>query len=161
MKTISKSFIPAILFLLSGFFAFGQTQHDLPAIQQRKFLVSTQLVESNGTYEQRKLYREFLVEFMKNCPYISDFNICEKSASSDNHQVEWTYQVNGWRGITEFYNWVNDQLQSKNKGLKIALTPYGHDYAIGGKIMMEENPARKNDKRNMAIDRSAKHTDRT
>jgi hypothetical protein len=138
---------------MTGFIVRGQDEGKSQAVRHKKFTVSTQLTENTGTYEQRKLYREFLVEFMKNCPYISDFNIRETPEKSDNRQVEWTYEVNGWKDLTAFYGWVTDQLKSKDEGLKKALTPYWPDYSIGGKITLKENSARDNNRPRMALDK--------
>jgi len=105
----------------------------------KKYEVKTKLTEKEGTYEQRKLYRQFLTEFMNNCPYISHFSIHEAIGDSDNHAVVWRYDVNGWEDITQFYNWVSKHLEhAKENGLKKALTPYLPDYAIGGQIQMEK-----------------------
>ncbi|MGH2643189.1 MAG: hypothetical protein ACRDE2_04520, partial [Chitinophagaceae bacterium] len=74
---------------------------------------------------------------LKNCPYISNFNIHEAMNSQNNHDVVWTYDVNGWNDITKFYSWISDQLTgSKDNGLKTAMTPYAPDYAIGGQIQV-------------------------
>ncbi len=132
MKTISKALIVVLLF--TGFTFSGHAQ-------QRKgnLEVTTQLKETNGSYDQRKLYREFLISYMKNCPYISNFNIRETTQTSDNHDVTWSYDVNSWDDITKFYGWVESHLKpGKNGGLKKAMTPYQPDYAIGGKIQVHK-----------------------
>lgn len=131
MKPIIKMLFVAVL--ISG---FSYTSH----AQQTsgRYAVSTQLKEAEGSYDQRKLYRQFLVEYMKNCPYISHFKVSEAVGTSDNHIVNWNYDVNSWDDITKFYSWVNENIKSaKENGLKMALTPYEPLYAIGGQIHME------------------------
>lgn len=134
MKTIIKVLTIAILFSGFSFMANAQDTQE----PSGKLVVNTQLQESQGTYGQRKVFRTFLKDYMKDCPYISHFSIHEALNSSDNHEVVWTYEVNSWNDITAFYNWVGKQLKSKsNEGFKNAMTPYQPDYAIGGKIHVE------------------------
>lgn len=129
MKTIAKIFFVALLTGSSVFAAQAQQSN------KGKLEVTTRLTESKGTLEERQLYREFLVEYMKQCPYISNFSVQPAIGSSDNHNVVWTYNVNSWDDITKFYGWVNEKLKSNtSEGLKKALTPYNPDYAIGGQI---------------------------
>jgi hypothetical protein len=104
-----------------------------------KYQVTTRLKESTGTYQERELYRGFLTEYMKACPYISHFSVQEAVGSADNHDVVWRYQVNSWNDITAFYAWVNNQLKSSDdNGLKKAMTPYAPVYAIGGQIDVQK-----------------------
>lgn len=127
-----KSIISALLVtvLISGFSLTSYAQQP-----SGKLEVTTQLKETEGTYDQRKLYRKFLVQYMKDCPYVSHFSVEEAVGKSDNHKVQWSYQVNSWSDITKFYGWVTEQLKAtKEEGLKMALTPYGPDYALGGQI---------------------------
>ncbi len=132
MKTISKMFIIAVLITGLSFGANAQAG-------KGKLRVSTQLKEINGSHEQRKLYRTFLISYMKNCPYISNFKMDETAGASDNHEVTWNYDVNSWNDITSFYNWIEEHLKSgKDDGLKKALTPYKPDYALGGKIRVQK-----------------------
>src|SRR5699024_11299491 len=81
----------------------------------KKYEVKTKLTEKEGTYEQRKLYRQFLTEFMNNCPYISHFSIHEAIGDSDNHAVVWRYDVYGWEDINQFYNWVSKHLENSTE----------------------------------------------
>lgn len=139
MKTIIKMLFAAVLISGTGFTTIAQQSSAQTVERSGKYEVNTQLVEKEGTYDQRKLYREFLVAYMKNCPYISHFDIHEAVGSSDNHDVVWSYEVNGWDDITKFYSWVREHLQSsEDNGLKKAMTPYKPDYAIGGQIKMEK-----------------------
>lgn len=133
MKKIMQ--ILMIAFFAGGsVFAANAQQHATGKLQ-----VTTQLKESKGSSDQRQLYRQFLEEYMKNCPYISNFKVEEALGSQDDHNVVWSYNVNSWEDITKFYSWINEQLKSnKNDGLKMALTPYQPDYAIGGKINVTE-----------------------
>jgi hypothetical protein len=103
-----------------------------------KYTVQTRLKEKKGSYEERKLYREFLKVSMKDCPCISHFSVHEALGNSDNHDVVWSYQVDNWNDITQFYAWISQQLKSKNSSLKEAMTPYQPDYTIGGQISMEK-----------------------
>lgn len=99
-----------------------------------RLTVSTRLMETAGTYEERKLYRRFLEDCMVKCPYISHFKIEEAPSGTDNHAVIWHYEVNGWDGITHFYDWIHLQLKDQAGSLKTAMTPYAPAYAIGGEI---------------------------
>lgn len=132
MKNVTRVLIVAILFSGVSLMAHAQKQSgDLE--------VKTQLTEAKGTYEQRKLYREFLTAYMKKCPYISHFSIHEAVGSTDNHKVVWRYEVNNWEDITKFYHWVSQHIESKKEGgLVKAMTPYAPTYNIGGKIHVEE-----------------------
>lgn len=131
MRTFLKMvFITA--FLSSAAFAIHAQQ------KSGKLTVYSRLQEKVGTYDQRKLYREFLTDYMKDCPFISHFHIEEALNTTNNHDVIWTYEVNNWDDITQFYGWVNRQLKLKEGGLKKALTPYQPDYAIGGQIRVEK-----------------------
>ncbi len=128
MKSISKILLVAIL--LSGFSLMAGAQK-----KSGKLEVKAQLTEVKGTYDQRKLYRDFLTEYMTKCPYISHFSIREAVGSSDNHKVVWSYQVDSWEDITKFYHWVSKQIGAKEEnGLAMAMTPYAPDYNIGGRI---------------------------
>lgn len=139
MKTIIKMLFAALLIGGTAFAANAQDSQFQVDQKPGKYEVNTQLIEQTGTYDQRKLYREFLTEYMNNCPYISSFSIHEAIGSHNNHEVVWTYDVNGWNDITRFYSWVSDQLKSaKDEGLKKAMTPYAPDYAIGGQIHVEK-----------------------
>jgi hypothetical protein len=139
MKTIIKMLFVALLIIGTTFIAHGRSLQAPVDQKPDKYEVTTQLVEEKGTYEQRKLYREFLTEYMKNCPYISNFSIHEEIDSHNDHDVVWTYDINNWDDITKFYSWVTNQLKSsKNDGLKTAMTPYAPDYAIGGRIQVEK-----------------------
>lgn len=131
MKSITTILFAALL--VSGSFFAAQAQK-----ASGRLTVSTQLKETNGTYDQRQLYRQFLTNYMQECPYISHFSIYEAPGSSDNHEVVWSYEVNNWQDITEFYAWVNQQLKSKDDGLKKAMTPYQPDYTIGGQINVQK-----------------------
>ena len=131
MTTFVKILFIATLFSSTAFISRAQQKTE-------KFTVFTSLKENSGSYDQRKLYREFLTSYMKDCPYISHFNILEESNATDNHNVVWTYEVNSWDDITKFYGWVNQQLKSKDGGLKKAMTPFSPDYAIGSKIKVEK-----------------------
>jgi hypothetical protein len=132
MKTIIKLLFVAVL--TTGITVAANAQK-----HSGKYEVSTQLKESRGSYDQRKLYREFLSEYMKNCPYISNFSIHEAIGSADNHNIVWKYDVNGWDDITKFYGWISEQIKSKqDNGLMKAMTPYEPDYAIGGQIHLEK-----------------------
>lgn len=131
MKSIKAIFLVAIIAGVSVIAA--QAQQTIG-----KYTVTTQQKEKKGTYEQRKLYREFLEVSMKDCPYISHFSVHEILSDTDNHDVVWSYQVNNWEGITHFYDWINQQLKSSNSGLKEAMTAYRPDYTIGGQISMEK-----------------------
>ena len=108
-----------------------------------KYRVSTLQTEITGTSEQRKLYHEFLTKAMAACPYISNFTIVVPKDQTDTHQVVWRYEVDGWADITRFYHWVNMELSNAhNNVLRLALTPYGQDFAIGGEISMTEKEER-------------------
>jgi hypothetical protein len=132
MKTIITS-VFAVLFVCGALVAANAQN------SSRKYQVSTRLKESTGTYQQRQLYRGFLTEYMKECPYISHFSMQEAVGSPDNHDVVWRYEVNSWNDITAFYAWVDNQLKSsENNGLKKAMTPYAPDYAIGGQINVQK-----------------------
>lgn len=135
MKTLKILALGSILFL-----ALSSTVHAQQTVQKDgRYQVSTQLNETNGTYDERKLYRSFLTEAMKQCPYISNFQIVEVSGSSDNHQVEWKYDVNGWEDITHFYSWIDKNIRSsKDSTLIKALTPYRPYYVLGGKITVHK-----------------------
>ncbi|MGH2645601.1 MAG: hypothetical protein ACRDE2_16745, partial [Chitinophagaceae bacterium] len=69
MKTIIKLLFAA--FLISGTAFAANAQSSQSEVNQKpgRYEVNTQLVEQKGTYEQRKLYREFLIQYLKNCPY--------------------------------------------------------------------------------------------
>lgn len=70
---------------------------------------------------------------MKDCPCISPFQIQE--AVQNNHQVIWQYEVKGWGDITKLYHWITESLKTNsNPGLKMTLTPYMPDYALGSQI---------------------------
>lgn len=128
MKSIIKVLFAIVL--VSGIAIQVSAQRNAGELQ-----VNTRLRESEGTYDQRQLYRKFLEEYMKNCPYITNFSVREVVGTSDNHDVEWRYNVNSWDDITKFYSWVAQQLKSpKESGLKMALAPFAPDYAIGGQI---------------------------
>jgi hypothetical protein len=135
MKTLKILAWASILFL-----ALGSAVHAQQIVQKEgRYQVVTKLSETNGTYDERKLYRSFLTEAMKQCPYVSNFQIVEVSGSSDNHQVEWKYDVDGWEDITRFYNWIDKNLHSTNDSTFIkALTPYRPDYVLGGKITVHK-----------------------
>lgn len=129
-----KLFLVAALAVSTAFSASAQQTHS-----KGKLEVSTNLKETVGTSAQRQLYREFLAEYMKQCPYINNFSIHEAIGSTDDHNVVWTYNVNSWDDITKFYGWVSDKLKStEDDGLKKAMTPYKPDYAIGGQIKVKE-----------------------
>lgn len=133
MKKIAKIFLVALLIGGSALSVSAQQQ------SKGKLEVNTRLTESIGSHTQRQLYREFLAEYMKECPYITNFKIHEALGSSDNHDVVWTYDVNSWDDITKFYGWINEKLKSRgDDGLKKAMTPYQPDYAIGGQIKVSE-----------------------
>lgn len=139
MNTIIKFFFAGIVIAGTSYAATAQ-QSSVPVGQKPgKYEVTTHLVEQRGTLEERRLYREFLKEYMKNCPYISDFNVQQSVGSGNNHDVVWTYDVNSWNDITRFYSWISSQLKSSDDdGLKKAMTPYAPDYAIGGQIQLEK-----------------------
>lgn len=143
MKNICKLLFVAALCIAVSFGTQAQSTG--------KLRVSTQLKETNGNYDQRRLYREFLTDYLKKCPYISDFQVQEVPGSADNHLVIWSYDVNNWDQITSFYNWINTHLKKKSDGLKVALTPFQPDYAIGGVIQVE-----KKSKSELAKERSSK-----
>lgn len=133
MKTIAK-FLLAIIITSTSMLA-ANAQHQ----SKGKLEVNTRLTETEGSYTQRKLYREFLAEYMKDCPYISNFSVREAVGASDNHEVVWTYDVNSWDDITRFYSWINGKIKSRtDDGLKKALTPFKPDYALGGRIKVTE-----------------------
>ena len=133
MKKIIKMFIIALLVSGSVLAATAQQK------SSGKLQVNTQLKEIEGTSAQRELYRGFLEEYMKNCPFVSNFKVQQAIGTKDDHNVVWSYNVNSWDDITKFYSWITDQLKSKgNDGLKMAMTPYKPDYAIGGKINVTE-----------------------
>lgn len=133
MKKIINMFMVALL--VSGSVLAATAQQKTTG----KLQVNTQLRETKGTIAQRQLYREFLEEYMKNCPFISNFKVQQAIGTTDDHNVVWTYNVNSWDDITKFYGWVTEQLKSDKKGgLKMAMTPYKPDYAIGGKIEVTE-----------------------
>lgn len=139
MKAIIKLLFAALLISGTTFAANAQSLQSQVDQKPGKYQVNTQLVEQKGTYEERKLYREFLTEYMKNCPYITNFSVHEAVGSHNNHDVVWNYDVNDWNDITKFYSWVTSQLKaSNNDGLKTAMTPYAPDYAIGGQIQVEK-----------------------
>lgn len=139
MKTIIKLLFAAFIITGTGFAATAQQSSTEEVQKPGKYEVTTRLVEKVGTMEQRQLYREFLEEYMENCPYISHFSVQQAVGSNNNHDVVWTYQVNSWSDVTKFYSWVGNQLKSsKEDGLKKAMTPYAPDYAIGGQIQMEK-----------------------
>lgn len=139
MKTIIKYFFAALLIGGTAFAANAQESQSQVSPKPGKYEVTTRLTEKVGTYEQRKLYREFLTEYMKNCPYISNFSVHEMLDAHNNHDVVWTYEVNGWNDITKFYSWIAEHLKDSQKdGLKMSMTPYAPDYAIGGEIHLEK-----------------------
>lgn len=139
MKTIKNGLLLAILLLSTSIVAYAQQVHKTEKNGRYKYLVTTQLKETTGTYEQRKLFREFLTQAIETCPYVSNFRVTEQANGADNHSVTWTYEVNGWNDITYFYNWINHEVFSlQNSVLKLALTPYGPNYAIGGEIDMNK-----------------------
>jgi|GEM_PF-4546462 len=148
MKKLGKMFAIALLLTAPLILPRAQAQ------SVGKLLVTTHLKEASGTYEQRKLYREFLEAYMKKCPYISHFDIMEMPGANDNHQIEWRYEVNNWNGITHFYNWINEQIEEKDNGIKTALTPYAPHYALGGDIQVT-----KRTKSELARERSKKDAD--
>lgn len=128
MKTFVKISMVLLLLAGTGLSAWAQ---------KAKYTVTTKLTEGQGSYDQRKLYREFLADAMHACPYISHFRIVEQTNSQDNHDVVWTYEVSGWDDLTRFYNWVNKRLTSgEDPALKKALTPYAPQYALGGQLTM-------------------------
>lgn len=132
MKTILKSSFAILLLLGTVMVSNGQKHSE-------KYQVTTLLREAAGTFQERKVYRGFLEEYMKNCPYISNFSIQEPVHSTDNHEVIWTYEVNSWNDITRFYSWIRDQMKSKDQGgLKKAMEPYAPKYQIGGQISMQK-----------------------
>lgn len=97
--------------------------------------VMSSLHETSGTYDERKLCRQFLEQYMKDCPYITDFSIREVPGATDNHVVEWQYRVDSWDQITQFYGWLAEKIKSPKKdAVKMALSPYGPDYSLGGKM---------------------------
>jgi hypothetical protein len=97
--------------------------------------VSALVSETTGTYGERKLCRQFLEQYMKDCPYVRDFSVTEMPGSVDNHAVVWHYRVDNWNQITQFYGWLATRLKSsKDEGIKTALSPYGPDYKLGGRI---------------------------
>lgn len=133
MKTGIKTIAVVLLLSVMSLASQGQKKN------KGTMVVTTHLKETNGTYAQRQLYRSFLKDFMKDCPFISHFNVHEAIHSTDNHLVVWTYEVNGWKDITEFYNWINRSLTSDgHSGLIKALTPYKPDYNFGGTIHVEK-----------------------
>ena len=130
MKSI-KFFIIALLFC--GTFQMANAQKK----KAGNLVVQTKLTETLGSYDQRKLYRDFLTSYMADCPYISNFSVHEAVGSSDNHKVVWEYQVNSWDDITKFYSWVSQHIKQKDEtGLRKAMTPFEPDYNIGGKIQV-------------------------
>lgn len=132
MKTILRSSFAMLL-------AFGTVMVSNGQKHLEKYQVTTQIREAAGSYQERKVYRGFLEEYMKNCPYISKFSIEEQPHSTDNHEVIWKYDVNSWNDITRFYSWIGDQLKLEDEsGLKKALEPYAPKYQIGGQIIMEK-----------------------
>lgn len=132
MKNLSRAIVVAILFSSVSFMASAQKKSG-------KLVVKTQLTEAKGTYDQRKLYREFLTTYMDKCPYISNFSIAEAIGSTDNHKVVWRYDVNSWEDITKFYNWISKNIKEERQGgLVKAMTPYQPDYNIGGKISVHK-----------------------
>lgn len=139
MKTIIKMLFAVILLSGTAFATHAQSSAKHLSQKSGKYLVQTQLTEKKGSYEERKLYRKFLENYVKECPYVSHFNIREVKASSDNHEVVWSYEVNGWKDITLFYNWIKERVEASNdNGMKEAMTPYAPDYAIGGQIQMQK-----------------------
>lgn len=110
------------------------------AQQRARLEVVTKLQELNGNYAARKLYRGFLTEAMKRCPYIHNFRIAELPGAGDNQHVEWIYDVNNWDDITSFYNWIKITMQnSTDSSLIKALTPYAPSYDVGGAIDVHKN----------------------
>lgn len=139
MKTIIHFFFATLIIGGTAFAASAQESQSQNNQKPGKYEVTTRLTEKEGTYEQRKLYRGFLTEYMKNCPYISNFSVHEAVDAQNNHDVIWTYDVNGWDDITKFYSWVGEHLKPTEKdGLKMAMSPYAPDYAIGGQIHLEK-----------------------
>ncbi len=132
MKTMRHALLA--LLLLNGICLLAQAQE-----KHEKLEVTSRVTELNGTYGERKLYRDFLTTYMKKCPYISHFSISEAVGAQDNHDVIWHYEVENWDNITKFYDWISDHLKSRDdNGLKKAMTPYRPDYNIGGKMKVEQ-----------------------
>lgn len=122
--------LPTLIFLL-----ITGLSGALAAQQKKSMEVVTRLQEVNGNYNERKLYRAFLTEAMKQCPYIDHFHIIEVPGSEANHDVEWIYEVSNWGDITKFYHWMNSTIRaSKDSTLIKALTPYRPVYDLGGVI---------------------------
>lgn len=129
MKSRIKIFL-WIALVCAGFSFQAKAQKSSGSLE-----VTTQLKEATGTYDQRKLYRKFMEESMKDCPYVHNFSIRESIGTADNHKVEWHYRVDGWDDITKFYSWLNTKLKSgQENGVRMALTPYAPNYSLGGKI---------------------------
>lgn len=128
MKSITSILFAAIL--ISGIALHANAQKPSGGLE-----VTTRLTETSGSYDQRKLYREFLEQYMKNCPYVTNFSVREAVGTADNHEVEWRYAVDSWEDITKFYSWLSQELKSpKESGIKMALTPYQPNYSLGGRI---------------------------
>lgn len=109
----------------------------------KKYRVTDQLKETFGSYGDRKLYRTFLIQSIKNCPFVSQFQISEIPGNADNHEVVWTYEVNGWNDITRFYDWIQSHMRdSGDSTLQKALTPYQPYYSLGGLIRVENKNQR-------------------
>ena len=131
MKSMTKMLM--IVLLCCSSFHFTDAQK-----KPGDLVVKTNLTESLGSYDQRKLYRDFLVSYMKDCPYISNFTVVEAAGSDDNHNVVWQYQVDSWQDITKFYDWVAKHVKDKDEtGFRKAMTPFQPDYNIGGKIQVK------------------------
>lgn len=138
MKTIGKVMALTIsaIFLTRSVWA---QQDDERSISKKKYEVVTQLKETCGTFNQRKIYRNFLLQAMKECPFISNFHIIQLKDSHDNCYVDWVYNVNKWSDITHFYEWIFSTIHSsKDSILSEALSPYGPNYGIGGAIEMRK-----------------------
>lgn len=137
MKTIEKT---AALFALAIFLsqsAFAQTNEGW-SFPKKKFEVITHERETCNL-NKRKLYRDFLTQSMKECPYISNFHIIQLKDSNDTCYVVWIYDVNEWSDITHFYEWVFSTIHSsKDSTLLQALAPYKPNYSIGGAIEMHQ-----------------------
>lgn len=132
MKTL-KVFIIVALTILTCETALVAQQKE--SASRDRLEVTTSLQETNGSYDERKLYRGFLTEAMKHCPYIHHFHIIAYPDASKNNYVQWVYEVNSWDDITKFYSWINTTMHDASDSTLIkALTPYKPSYNVGGAI---------------------------